>query len=83
MNTLCTYTKDEILHLETEILAEALTLFQNLISWMDNDIFTDAPERAKSVAGAEEWPTRSWKRSKKHWQIARSPDHAHSTGSHR
>jgi hypothetical protein len=34
-------------------LAEALTLFQQLLSWVDNDIFTEAPKRAASVAGAE------------------------------
>ncbi len=28
-------------------------MFQQLIAWVDNDIFTDAPERAESVAGAE------------------------------
>ena len=28
-------------------------MFQQLIAWVDNDVFTDAPERAESVAGAE------------------------------
>jgi hypothetical protein len=53
MNTYCNFTIDEILYLDPEILAEALTLFQNLIAWADNDIFSEAPERAERVTGAE------------------------------
>lgn len=53
MRTSTNFTIDEIFYLDPKILAEALTLFQQLISWVDNDVFTDAPERAESVAGAE------------------------------
>jgi hypothetical protein len=53
MRTSIDFTTDEILCLDPKILTEALTLFQQLISWVDNDVFTDAPERAESVAGAE------------------------------
>lgn len=47
------FTIDEIIYLNPKIVAEALTLLRELIFWVDNDVFTDAPERAKSVAGAE------------------------------
>ena len=54
MCTSTDFTIDEILYLDPLILTEALNLFQQLIAWVDNDVFTDAPERAESVAGAEE-----------------------------
>jgi hypothetical protein len=54
MNTNGNFTTDEILYLDPKILAEALNLLQQLVAWVDNDVFTDAPERAESVAGAEE-----------------------------
>lgn len=53
MNKKCNITADEILDLDPKILAEAMKLFRDLIYWVDNDVFTDAPERAESVAGAE------------------------------
>ena len=54
MNTNGNFTIDESLYLDPKILAEALNLFQQLVAWVDNDVFTDAPERAESVTGAEE-----------------------------
>jgi len=54
MRTSTDFTIDEILYLDPKILTEVLNLFQQLIAWVDNDVFTDAPERAESVAGAEE-----------------------------
>ena len=54
MCTSTDFTIDEILYLDPKILTEVLNLFQQLIAWVDNDVFTDAPERAESVAGAEE-----------------------------
>jgi len=54
MSTNGNFTIDEILYLDPKILTEVLNLFQQLIAWVDNDVFTDAPERAESVTGAEE-----------------------------
>jgi len=45
---------DEILSLDPKILTEVLNLFQQWIAWVDNDVFTDAPERAERVTEAEE-----------------------------
>jgi hypothetical protein len=54
MSTNGNFTPDEVRYLAPKILAEALNLFQQLVAWVDNDVFTDASERAESVAGAEE-----------------------------
>jgi hypothetical protein len=40
MRTSTDFTIDEILYLDPKILAEALNLFQHLIAWVDNDVFT-------------------------------------------
>ena len=53
MRTSTDFTTNEILYLDPKILAEVLTLLQQLISWVDNHVFTDAAERAERVAGAE------------------------------
>jgi hypothetical protein len=53
MNTSTDFTIDEILGLDPKVITEALTLFGGLVYWVDNDVFTNTPERANSVAGAE------------------------------
>ena len=53
MRTSTDFTIDEILYLDPQVLTEVVNLFQQLIAWVDNDVFTDAPERAESIAGAE------------------------------
>jgi hypothetical protein len=62
MNTNGNFTIDETLYLDPKILAEALNLFQQLISWVDNDVF---PMRLNGLRVLPErkrpcfWPTGS------------------------
>lgn len=48
------FTSYDILHLDTEILAEVLKLSQELVFWVNNDVLKDGLEKDKNVAGVEE-----------------------------
>ena len=51
MNTKQTIPLSESNH---DLLVDALRILRELVSAVENDVFTDAPERAPSVADAEE-----------------------------
>ena len=48
------FTSYDILHLDTEILAEVLKLSQELVFWVNNDVLKDGLDRDKRVVGVEE-----------------------------
>jgi hypothetical protein len=53
MNISTDFPTEGLRHFDLKILAAILTLFHELISWVDNDVITDAPQRAESVTEAE------------------------------
>jgi len=59
MNTNGNYTPDEIRYLDPKILTEALNLFQQLITWVDNDVFTENAKKAPAWAGVVHRCTRT------------------------
>ena len=53
MNISTDFTTEGLRHFDLKILAAILTLFHELISWVDNDVITDAPQPTESVMEAE------------------------------
>ncbi len=48
------FTANNVTSISPELLAKALNIFVDLLGEVSNDVFTDSPERAISVANAEE-----------------------------